>query len=385
MPISFDLSATLNAKNVDPPHPVAPGPSFQFSFGLSGNEGIQQIQQIQQMQQTLHIPGAQLVRRVAHKVAVATGAVAAEDKKCERADDEENDQYTIRPGKNMCWAVLCRHDTGNKHPGSLLGDYGHLERLPAWLHLVAGIGFSIYAILRPIIITKDHILSETFTTVAAGAGAFCFLSSTVYHVTAPSRRLAYFTRQLDFFAIYLAIATGNVADYAIATNSFQNVSMLSVLDGPLAAVLVCVFFLLRRGLLPSHDTWETFLGGCTLKFGLLRRGHIDTIHTGTRQATSFLLATSYFVSTPSLFNELGATDASVILGVELACFAMLAIGMLVDNAILFPDTMLAAGKGPNCLSCPNLGCIGSAHSLWHLLSIIAACKATFSREYALAA
>jgi predicted membrane channel-forming protein YqfA (hemolysin III family) len=377
MPISFDLSNVLNEKKWDPLAETSGAEHFQINFGLSSAAGGAESAR------ELRIPGAQLVRRVAHKVAVATGAVAAEDKKCERADDEQNDQYTIRPGKNMCWAVLCRHDTGRRHPNSLLGDFGHLERLPAWLHLVAGIGFAIYAVLRPIVITKDHTLSETFTTAAAGAGAFCFLSSTAYHITAPSRRLAYFTRQLDFFGIYLAIAMGNLADYAIATNSFQNVSLLSVLDGPLAAIIVCVFFWVRRGLLPSADTWSSYLGGCTLKFGLLRRGHIDLAHTGARQATSFLLAISYFVATPSLFNELGTSDASVILGVELACFAMLALGMLIDNAWVFPDDSLAAGKGPNFLACPNLGCIASAHSLWHLLSVVAACKGTFSREYAL--
>jgi predicted membrane channel-forming protein YqfA (hemolysin III family) len=283
----------------------------------------------------------------------------------------------------MCWAVLCSNDTGRKHPNSLIGDKGHLERLPSWIHLIAGIGFAVYSALRPLVITKEHTAAETWTTAAAAAGSFCFLSSTAYHITAPSRRLAYFTRSLDFVGIYTAVAIGNVADYAIATRSFSNVSLLSILDGPLAAVLVCLFFLVRRGLLPSADSWSTYLGGCTLKMGLMRRGHLDLGHTGARQATSFLLATSYFVSTPSLFNELGNNDASIILGIELGCFAMLAIGMLVDNAFIYPDDSLAVGKGPKCLACPNAGCVGSAHSLWHILAVLAAVKGAFSRELAL--
>lgn len=374
MPISFDLSAALDLdkKHDDPVAPAADASNFSFSFGLSRDPAAPAI------------AGARLINRFAHRVAVATGVAVEAPKRCaERADDAENDQYHIQSGKNMCWSVLCRHDTGRKHPNSLLGDFGHVERLPAWIHLVAGAAFAVYAVLRPILLTRDHTLAETFVAVAAGAGAFCFLSSTVYHVTAPSRRLAFFTRQLDFVGIYLAIATGNVADYAIATNSFRNVSLLSILDAPLAAAIVCVFFLVRRGMLPSVDTWSTYLGGCTLKFGLLRRGHIDTIHTGTRQATSFLLAISYFVSTPSLYDELGTANASVVLGIELACFALLATGMLVDNAFAYPDENLAAGKGPNCLACPNAGCVGSAHALWHVLSVIAAVKGTASREYAL--
>tara|TARA_B100001057_G_scaffold350445_1_gene351943 strand:- start:1828 stop:2424 length:597 start_codon:yes stop_codon:yes gene_type:complete len=195
--------------------------------------------------------------------------------------------------------------------------------------------------------------------------------------------LAYFTRSLDFLGIYLAVAFGNIADYAIATRSFSNVSILSVLDGPVAAVAVCSFFLVRRGLLPSADSWNTYLGGCTLKMGLMRRSHLDLAHTGARQATSFLLAISYFVSTPSLFNELGHDNARVILAIELACFALLTVGMLVDNAWIYPDNSLAAGKGPKCLSCPNSGCIGSAHSIWHVLAIAAAVKGALSRELAL--
>ena len=83
------------------------------------------------------------------------------------------------------------------------------------------------------------------------------------------------------------------------------------------------------------------------------------------------------------FNELGHDNARVILGIELACFALLAIGMLVDNAWIYPDDSLAAGKGPKCLSCPNAGCIGSAHSIWHVLAIAAAVKGALSRELAL--
>jgi predicted membrane channel-forming protein YqfA (hemolysin III family) len=375
MPLTFDLSALSAPLPVeDSKHGLSTSTAHEispFSFTIATPQESRSL-------------GTGLVRRFAHTVGVATGVVVEKDElQCQRADDDENDQYTISPGRSMCWSVLCSNDTGKKHPNSLLGDFGHLERLPAWIHLLAGIGFLVYAILRPVLLTKEHTAAQTWTTIAAAAGSFCFLSSTAYHITAPSRRIAYFTRSLDFFAIYLVVAMGNVADYAIATRSFTNVSILSVLDGPMAAGIVCTFFFVRRGLLPSAESWNTFLGGCTLKMGLMRRSHLDLAHTGARQATSFLLAISYFVSTPSLFNELGENNASVILAIEIACFIMLALGMLIDNAWIYPDNNLAAGKGPNCLSCPSAGCVGSAHSLWHILAVLAAVKGAFSRELAL--
>ena len=320
MPLTFDLSVL--AEPAQPPHSAYSTHSTQSDKKYEGSTSAPYVEnfsftiatpcEIQTpFENRLPIIGTGLVRRFAHRVGVATGAVV-DDQKCQPADSEENDQYTIQPGRNMCWAVLCNNDTGRKHPNSLIGDNGHIERLPSWIHLIAGIGFAVYSALRPLVITKEHTAAETWTTAAAAAGSFCFLSSTAYHITSPSRRLAYFTRSLDFVGIYTAVAIGNVADYAIATRSFSNVSILSILDGPLAAVLVCLFFLVRRGLLPSADSWSTYLGGCTLKMGLMRRGHLDLAHTGARQATSFLLATSYtpvsepfpFCSVPQLFRFL---------------------------------------------------------------------------------
>lgn len=332
---------------------------------------------------TLPAPRTGLVRRFAAPVLQRFGVDVGECKRAERGDDDEHDQYTVRPGRSMCWAVLFRNDTGRDHPKSLLGRYGHLERLSSWIHLVGGVAFGVYAILRPSVITSEHNVAETLTTVAAAAVCFCFLSSTVYHVTSPSRRLSYLTRQLDFFGIYFGIAVGGLSDYAIATRGFQNTALLSILDGPLAAVLVTCFFFARRGLLPSADTWNTYLGGCTVNFGLMRRSHIDLEHTGVRQATSFVLAISYFLTVPSLYSNFGSNNATVIVAIELAAVVIIVLGMSVDNYFVFPDSALAAGKGPRWLVCKPCGCVGSSHAIWHALSVVAAVKAAASREFAL--
>jgi hypothetical protein len=118
--------------------------------------------------------GAGLVRRFAAPVLSRIGIASEAEKKCSRGDDPEHDQFTIQPGRSMCWAVLCKNDTGRTHAGSLLGDYGHIERLSSWVHLISGIFFAIYALLRPFVITKEHTVAESMTTAAAWSVAFAF-------------------------------------------------------------------------------------------------------------------------------------------------------------------------------------------------------------------
>ena len=360
--MKFDLSAL---QKPDPtPEALRPPPiDFTFSFGASFQ------------------PTVGLVRRFAEPAPVPS--VEIDTKKCERGDDEEHDQYAVRSDQSLCWAVLCKNDTGRLHPRSLLGDYGHAERLTAWTHLVGAVVYVIYAILRPTVITREHTTEETLATAATWASAFCFAASAVYHVTAPSERVSFFTRQLDYFGIYLAVATGAVADTAIATRGFLNTHLLSILDVPLAAVLVALFFLVRRASTPSSSTWASYMGECTLGLGLLRRGHADGAHTGARQATSFVVAVAYFVTIPSIFSNFGTAQASIIVGIEVLAFVVVVLGMSLDNAVVWPDTTLAAGKGPQCLASRRCGCALTSHALWHLFALVAAAKASAAREFAL--
>ena len=346
--------------------------SFDSSLGASGQNAHFSF--------SLGAP-RRLVRRVIPTLKRITSSNSSP--KCSRGDDPENDQYTIKPGRSMCWAVLCRNDTGRSHPNSLLGDFGHLERMSAWVHLLGGLLFLFYSISRPFLITVDHTIAETLTTVAAGGIAFAFLSSTVYHVTAPDQNLAKWSRQLDFFGIYTGLALAAVSDFCIATRGFSNVSVLAVADAPIACAVTAAFFVSRRFFVPVDDSWKTYLGGCTLSFGLLRRAHLDLAHTGARQATSFLLSVSYFVTVPSLYSNFGAQNATTILVLELLCLALVVFGMAVDNLWTFPDKSLANGKGPDFLVCKRCGCVGNSHAIWHVLTVIAAVKGASSREFAL--
>lgn len=301
----------------------------------------------------------------------------------DRGDDPEHDQYTVGPGKSLCVSVFCRHDTGRMHPRSILGDYGHLERSSAWIHLIGGFAFVMYTGLRQLLDRPDTIANRLVTTACAATGV-AFLFSTIYHTSAPSKHWAYWTRLLDYFGIYFAIAVGGVCDIAIATRGFENVAMISIVDAPLAAAITFVFFVVRRFLTPSDDTWEGYIGGCSATFGLFRLGHLDLEHASTRQATSFIVVSAYFVSLPQLFRIFDDQDVVLVVSLQAVSFVMIIGGMCLDNLLVWPDIGISQGKGPSFLSSKKLGCVCSSHAIWHLLAVCASVWSVASREAAIA-
>ena len=111
--------------------------------------------------------------------------------------------------------------------------------------------------------------------------------------------------------------------------------------------------------------------------------HLDRVHTGARQATSFILAIAYFTTVPAVFRNFGSTNGATLIAIEVGAMSVLAMGMVLDNGLVWPDGLLSRGKGPRFLVCKKGGCVGSAHALWHVLTVVAAVKSAVGRELAL--
>ncbi|MDA9603519.1 hemolysin III family protein [bacterium] len=255
--------------------------------------------------------------------------IKAEADQCQeidRGDDPENDQYTVPPKRSLCVSVFCHNATGRRHPRSVLGDFGHLERSSAWIHLIGGLAFVLYTGLRQLL-ERPNTIANSLVTAACGATGLAFLCSTVYHTTAPSKQWAYWTRLLDYFGIYFAIAVGGICDTAIATRGFENVATISVIDAPLAAAITFAFFVVRRLVTSPDETWQGYLNGCSVTFGLFRLCHLDLEHASTRQATSFIVVSSYFVSLPQLFRVFENGDIVVVVALQAAAFVTIVGGM----------------------------------------------------------
>ena len=271
----------------------------------------------------------------------------------------------------------------------LLGATGHYERWAAWSHIVGAVGFAAYAVVRQVLDADRGSVQGVLASVAAWTTTFMFLASSLYHATAPDPDFAAWTRAVDYIAIYAGIAVGATADIAAATRGFANVPLITIVDMPLAALLMTAFFVWRRAALPKATTWTDDYSmvpnkiPCNVGRGLFSRGHIDLHHSQLREATSLLLAGAYFLNVPAAVATLGGRTAAVVIALQAVGFVLAVLGMLLDRVLEWPNAKLISGDHGGCY--PNAcGCILSAHGVWHLIALGSAAATVVAREVALA-
>jgi len=298
----------------------------------------------------------------------------------------------------LAWGVLCRNhrpDRAGERPleySPLLGRTGHYERFSAWSHIVGFGLFVAFGLVRVCVPAWNTTVQGVLTSVAAWTTAFVFFSSSVYHVTAPDRFVSMFTRFLDFAAIYIGIITSATADIAVATRGFDAVPVVTIIDLPVAGLVVVLFFLWRRHRLDSNETWGEFdrdapapKGNpelrCAIGRGLFNRGHDDLHHSQLRSATSLLLAASYFMSVPAAVMTLDDDVSWLVLLLQGLAFVTIVSGMVLDKVVNWPNSELVKGRHA-CLACPEQGCALTAHGLWHLIALLSTVLTVVAREYA---
>ena len=272
----------------------------------------------------------------------------------------------------------------------LLGPSGHYERFSAWSHIVGTVAFLVYAIVRLAIPKNNVQVEQILTTVAAFGTVFVFFASSIYHSTAPDVELAFYTRFLDFFAIYLGIVLTATADIAVATRGFRDVPVVTIIDLPIAGTIVVVFFLWRRHRVNKEETWVEVpvnkqKQGCVFSDGLFSRGHYDLHHSQLRETTSLLLTSSYFMSVPAAVMTLDDTTAAVVLTLQGVSFVAIVAGMVLDRVLRWPNKQLSEGKH-RCMACPSPdgpGCVVTSHGVWHIVALLATAITFVAREYGL--
>jgi len=276
----------------------------------------------------------------------------------------------------------------NGQLSSILGPTGHYERFSSWSHLAGFVGFGIYAVVRQVVADNRSTVEGVFASVAAWTVACVFLVSSLYHATAADPAFAKVTRILDYVAIYLGLSIGATADIAAATRGFENVPIVTIVDIPIAAMLLILFFLWRRMRLPTEETWQEDFTTvppsveCTVGRGLFSKGHTDLHHSQLRQATSLLLTASYFMTIPAAVMTLGTDVAVPVIALQAVGFLLAVLGMLLDRIWEWPNRSLVEGKQASCY--PNsCGCVLTSHGLWHLIALVSGACTVAAREYAL--
>lgn len=299
--------------------------------------------------------------------------------------DQENYIIPDRLAHEAPWRVLFRHKTLNKRDDSLVGEYGHYEKSNAWTHVAAGFAYVIYAIVRPFafpITTYTSILAQTSVIVTA----FMFFASVTFHVFSPVSMLATVVRNMDHLMIYLSIATSALADTALATRDFETVPVQTAVDSILAALVLSVYFSLRRIILPQNETRDiAFDTECSLD--LFRVQHSDLEHAALRIASVGALTLYWVHIVPSLFTRLPDDVANGWLVGAVTGTMLLALGVVLDHSnvldMLFANRFCKRDNNP-CVS-PYFGCAMHSHAWWHIASFLGSVIVVVAREYGIAA
>ena len=150
-----------------------------------------------------------------------------------------------------------------------------------------------------------------------------------------------------------------------------------------SALVLALFFAFRRAAKSPEETSMTEFGGCTMSIGLLSRRHDDGSHAPLRQMTSFSFSVFYFTTTPAVVQRLGE-HGTMVLSLQVVGFAIMVLGLVLDNYAMWPDRQMAAGRRFPCLQWGRTcGCVVTSHSLWHVLCFVSAALGVSAREYAL--
>lgn len=306
--------------------------------------------------------------------------------KCTGFNDEKN-PYVVTVANEAYWRVMfrgCCSNTSSDDSESLIGSMGHLERANAWTHFVPCVLFILFAFVRPFLLGASTI-SDHLSTASIVLTATTFAVSTVYHVYSSVPSAAPATRTLDHASIAISICCATIADLAMTTRNFENISFQAWLDPLIASFVLIVYFGIRRLFVPVEETkQESYTGdGCTL--GLYRIFHSDLEHAALRASGSAALTLSWVMLIPTALNTLDADPAVIwVIGASIGTLLLIA-GIIIDNTGIVDDVLMRNKKiGPCSCNSQALGCVFNTHALWHVIAVAGAASSIFAREYGIA-
>ena len=288
----------------------------------------------------------------------------------------------------LCWnaptgdAARRKRVADMRRKKSLLGVYGHTERMNAWTHLIGAAVFLAFSIARPLTGFDTRSIPAKLSAASSALTIVVFLVSTTYHVYGTIRSWSPWLRASDHGAIYVGLAVASVTDVAIATRGFGQTPWQTIADPILIAAVLLSFFVYRRAVLPQSAT-EIAWGECAL--GLFRIQHSDYTHGALRSAGYVVLSFCFMQLIPLMYASLSQTSATTITLCNAAAVGLLVLGLLLDNVAIWPDIAYEEryyAKRPPGLFCHSraCGCITTSHALWHVSTLLSIGVLTVGRE-----
>tara|TARA_B100001094_G_scaffold326197_1_gene381874 strand:+ start:78 stop:1331 length:1254 start_codon:yes stop_codon:yes gene_type:complete len=313
--------------------------------------------------------------------------------------------YLIRDnGWRLWWRVCCDNSAAytegegdalparHTHYPYYLGQTGHIERMNVYTHAVAAALYACYFAVRsarPWSVLTDASTSSGLLSLLAGWSlVFTFVCSTIYHVYSANPVLAAVARLLDYLGIYTSLVFCSLLDASITTLNLRGVHPNTVVDCVLGSVVLTLFFVYRRRMLRTEDTWKMTLGDQCSQ-GLVRFQHADLEHAGLRVSAGLVLAFQWTQFLPAAYENLELECAWFFAGAHVVGTAILVVGMAWDNMFVYPDAYVKEGGKalPGC--CYSRGskgqlCTGwilTSHALWHIISLASTVVTTVGTEY----
>jgi len=308
----------------------------------------------------------------------------------------DEDQYSTT-GWDACWRVLFsnppRGDSSKQariakiRERSYLGKNGHIERMNAWTHLVGAIAFFVFSFVRPFTGLDSTSLSGRLAGYSSAVVVVTFAVSTAFHTGGTVRWLAPILRVFDHGAIDVALAIACTTDISIVTLDLHDVPWQTVIDPVGVALVILVFFLYRRIVVPSEDT-EIAWGSCVL--GLFRVQHADFEYGALRSSGYICLSFGFVALIPAAIRNLSINASMILIICNGLSLFLLIFGLLLDNVLIVPDVWYMDSKKKKAkntgIVCHNeaCGCIMTSHAWWHVFSLFSVLVCTVGREIAIA-
>lgn len=300
--------------------------------------------------------------------------------------------YTATGCLDAVWRVLVQNNQPN--PTTYLHKWGHYEKSNVLTHLAANVVYVVYCLCRPAYaVGRSSAPFAVLSLASILLNGLMFLSSCIYHCGATVMDKAPFFRLLDYSSIYAAIGLSAICELAIVVPSLQSIDWRAVADPILGSCLVAAYFGLKTfNTDPGASLHIYFKKQCGM--GLTRAYHSDTEHDATRAATFIALSAMWVLLVPSAFSMLGSGPGWLFVVAHAASGAAVAVGKVIDDVFVYPESVLARGEEPCCLwymkDCTFTvgraeikcgGCFIGSHAIWHILSFLGIALVDAMHEY----
>lgn len=309
---------------------------------------------------------------------------------CEECDPENDAtfrQYEIANCREALYRVLWKNKVENPPRKSLVGDFGHIERMNVATHILASLLQLLHAMLRHTLpFVQSPSTSNDLATVASATLAACYFTSAVFHTYSPVQWWSAVLRPVDYAFVYLSIAAGLLADLSIVTDHLRDLPWQALVDSFGAASILIGFFVFRRSQLSENDT-RTALFPELCALGLSRRSHLDLEHSSLRVAGGWTLTFAWVLHLTAAVQNLPSQSAAVFVATRVASALLLLSGVYFDNEVVFPEAFLRQGEqleSHRCLcSSKKYGCVVLSHTIWHIVAFAASTVCVVGREFVL--